>query len=129
MSFTVEGLPQELPGGADLAAYRVIQESLTNTRKHGGPSASALGDPGVLRGWPDAVHRRRRPGCRGRPRGRRHGLTGMRERAELYGGTVRSGPRPGGGYQVTATLPFTVPALPGPADLAGQAGRAGRGAA
>lgn len=132
VSFTVEGLPQELPGGADLAAYRVIQESLTNTRKHGGPSASASV---TLRYCEDDLMLCITDDGRGAaaaPEAGGHGLTGMRERAELYGGTVRSGPRPGGGYQVTATLPFTVPALPGPADLAGQAGPAGpvgRGAA
>ena len=52
MSFTVEGIPQPLPGGAALAAYRIVQESLTNTRKHAGPVASASV---VLRYSPDAL--------------------------------------------------------------------------
>jgi signal transduction histidine kinase len=127
VTFTVEGLPRELAAGADLAAYRVIQESLTNTRKHGGPRASAsvilrycedglmlcIADDG--RGAAAAAEAEAEAEAGG------HGLTGMRERAELYGGTVRSGPRPGGGYQVTATLPFTAPA--------DRPGRVGRGAA
>jgi signal transduction histidine kinase len=115
VSFTVEGLPRELPAGADLAAYRVIQESLTNTRKHGGPAASVSVS---LRYCQDGLMLCIADDGRGaaapaEPGG--HGLTGMRERVELYGGTVRSGPRPGGGYQVTATLPFTVPAGQGAA--------------
>jgi signal transduction histidine kinase len=115
VTFTVEGLPRELPAGADLAAYRVIQESLTNTRKHGGPSASAsvtvrYCEDGLMLCIADDGR-----GAAAAAEAGGHGLTGMRERVELYGGTVRSGPRPGGGYQVTATLPFTVPA-----DLAGQ---------
>jgi signal transduction histidine kinase len=115
VSFTVEGLPRDLPPGADLAAYRVIQESLTNTRKHGGPSASASV---ILRYCQDGLVLCIADDGRGAAAAAEaggHGLTGMRERVELYGGTVRTGPRPGGGYQVTATLPFTVPA-----DLAGQ---------
>jgi signal transduction histidine kinase len=115
VSFTVEGLPRELPAGADLAAYRVIQESLTNTRKHGGPATSASV---TLRYCEDGLMLTIADDGRGaavpaEPGG--HGLTGMRERVELYGGTVRSGPRPGGGYHVAATLPFTVPAGQGAA--------------
>ncbi len=112
VSFTVEGVPRDLPGGADLAAYRVVQESLTNTRKHGGPNASASV---TLRYCEDGLMLRVSDNGRGAaapPDQGGHGLIGMRERVELYGGTVRAGPRPGGGYQVTATLPFTVPGLP-----------------
>jgi signal transduction histidine kinase len=110
VSFTVEGVPRALPRGADLAAYRVIQESLTNTRKHGGPSASASV---TLRYCQDGLMMCVADDGRGAaavPGSDGHGLVGMRERVEMYGGTVRAGPRPGGGYQVTATLPFTAPA-------------------
>ena len=103
---TVEGVSRDLPGGADLAVYRVVQESLTNTRKHGGPGAAAAV---TLRYGRDALRLFIADDGRGaanpaEPGG--HGLAGMRERVELYGGTVRSGPRPGGGFQVMAVLPF-----------------------
>jgi signal transduction histidine kinase len=109
VSFTVEGVPRDLPGGADLAAYRVLQESLTNTRKHGGPAASASV---LLRYCEDGLMLCIADDGRGAaapPEPGGHGLAGMRERVELYGGTVRAGPRPGGGYRVTATLPFAAP--------------------
>jgi len=110
VSFTVEGVPRPLPGGAALAAYRIVQESLTNTRKHAGPVASASvtlrysGDALMLAisddGWGD-LGGAAMPGAAG------HGLTGMRERVALYGGSVAAGPRPGGGFEVVATLPLT----------------------
>jgi signal transduction histidine kinase len=113
VSFTVEGEPRPLPGGAALAAYRIVQESLTNTRKHAGPVASASV---LLRYSPDALMLAISDDGRGEagvtlPGGTGHGLTGMRERVAVYGGSVTAGPRPGGGYEVVATLPLTpVPA-------------------
>ena len=111
VSFTVEGVPQPLPDGAALAAYRIVQESLTNTRKHGGPRATAqvllryLEDALLLRVTDDGL------GSTAASDGAGHGLTGMRERVAIYGGWVQAGPRPAGGYQVTARLPL-VAALP-----------------
>ena len=105
VSFTVEGVPAPLPGGLALAAYRIVQESLTNTRKHGGPTASAqvllryCEDVLVLQITDDGF------GAATPADGAGHGLTGMRERVALYNGTLRAGPLPGGGYQVTARLP------------------------
>jgi signal transduction histidine kinase len=106
VSFTVEGTPQPMPGGTALAAYRIVQESLTNTRKHAGPVASASV---VLRYSPDALVLTISDDGRGAaaPDGTGHGLTGMRERVALYGGSVAAGPRPGGGFEVVATLPLT----------------------
>jgi signal transduction histidine kinase len=105
VSFTVEGVPQPLPGGTALAAYRIVQESLTNTRKHAGPVASASV---VLRYSPDTLVLTISDDGRGgaAPDGAGHGLTGMRERVALYGGSVAAGPRPGGGFEVVATLPL-----------------------
>ena len=91
VSFTVEGVPQPLPGGVALAAYRIVQESLTNTRKHAGPVASRRRS--CCATPPDAVvltisddgrgaWRHALPGAPG------HGLTGMRERVAVYGGSV-----------------------------------------
>jgi signal transduction histidine kinase len=113
VSFTVEGEPRPLPGGAALAAYRIVQESLTNTRKHAGPVASASVR---LRYSPDALVLAISDNGRGEaaatlPGGTGHGLTGMRERVAMYGGSVTAGPRAAGGYEVVATLPLTpVPA-------------------
>ncbi|HUJ04857.1 MAG TPA: histidine kinase [Streptosporangiaceae bacterium] len=107
VSCAVDGEPRPLPGGAALAAYRIVQESLTNTRKHAGPLATAqvrlrydddaleltVTDNGVGVGGAAACD------------GAGHGLTGMRERAAMYGGTVQVGPRAEGGFGVTARLP------------------------
>jgi signal transduction histidine kinase len=106
VSFSVEGVPRPLPGGAALTAYRIVQESLTNTRKHAGPVASASV---VLRYSTDALVLAISDDGRGAaaPDGAGHGLTGMRERVAVYGGSVVAGPRPGGGFEVVATLPLT----------------------
>jgi len=119
VSFSVAGVPAPLPGGLALAAYRIVQESLTNTRKHGGPAASAqvllryCEDVLMLQITDDGY------GAAAAADGSGHGLTGMRERVALYNGTLHAGPLPGGGYQVTARLPVVRSALP--ADGPGQA--------
>jgi signal transduction histidine kinase len=99
--------------GVQLATYRIVQEALTNTLKHAGPHTRvrlALRVDGPrLRiavrdtGPPDAAGRPVRSGEPG------HGLTGMRERAALYGGTVVAGPAHNGGWNVAADLDLTVP--------------------
>lgn len=125
----VSGDRTQLPAGVDLAAYRIIQEGLTNVRKHGGPTARLALDrrtTGVAieicdepRQVVPAPARADRLGFDGaeddqppdielmdggaRPRG--HGLVGMRERVALYGGTLTVGPTSGGGWQVRAWLP------------------------
>ncbi len=111
---TVEGEPLPLPDGTALAAYRIIQESLTNTRKHGGPWARACV---LLRYTADAVELAVTDnglGGAAASDGAGHGLTGMCERAAMYGGTVQAGPRINGGFQVTARLPI-APARAGAA--------------
>jgi signal transduction histidine kinase len=114
VSRTVEGEPLPLPDGTALAAYRIIQESLTNTRKHGGPWASACV---LLRYTTDALELAVTDNGLGGAApsdDAGHGLTGMRERAAMYGGTVQAGPRMNGGFQVTARLPI-APARAGAA--------------
>ncbi len=104
-----EGERPELPAGLELVIFRVVQESLTNVRKHA-PGASVdirmsyYGkdlDIDVINtaaaqgnGW--------RPEARG---GGGHGLIGMRERVRLFGGTFEAGAREGGGFRVYARLP------------------------
>ena len=97
--------PAGLGGGADLAAYRVVQEALTNVRKHGGPLVTATVTVSYAEdGLSIAVADDGR-GATAYPAEPGHGLAGMRERVALYGGTVAAGPRRGGGFAVTATVP------------------------
>jgi signal transduction histidine kinase len=112
VDFRVEGTPRPLPSGVELTAYRIVQEALTNTRKHGGPNAGAsvrlvyfddgLGllveDDG--KGAPHELYEE------GGVDGRGHGLIGMRERVGMVGGTLDAGPRPGGGFRISALLPL-----------------------
>jgi signal transduction histidine kinase len=108
----VAGTPQRLTATVDLAAYRIIQESLTNTIRHAGPASATvsliwgddrlgleISDTGrgasANGGAPDATV----PGAG-------HGLVGMRERAVAVGGTFAAGPSPDGGFAVRAELPL-----------------------
>jgi signal transduction histidine kinase len=106
VTLAVQGERRELPAGLDLAAYRVVQEALTNVLKHG-------------RGAPTEVHVHYRADAvevriadRGegaltaRLDGSGHGLVGMRERVRMYGGELHAGRRRGGGFEVTARLPL-----------------------
>ena len=104
VTYTLSGTPRELPEGAELAAYRVVQESLTNTRKHAGLAASAAV---TLRYEPDGlwVEVTDDGMATAAGDGGGHGLAGMRERIEMYGGTVEAGPQAGGGFRVLARLP------------------------
>jgi signal transduction histidine kinase len=99
-----EGRPRELAPAAGLAVYRVAQEGLTNVLKHAGAGASAKV---VLRWESERVTVVvRDDGAGGAPGdGRGRGLAGMRERVEPRGGTLTAGPRPGGGFEVRATIP------------------------
>jgi signal transduction histidine kinase len=103
----VEGTPQPLPPGADLAAYRVVQEALTNVLRHAGRAATS-----VLVHWGEnlviTVSNTGGPGLRAGTTGR--GLLGLQERLSLYGGELDAGPRPGGGWQVRAVMPVGVAA-------------------
>jgi signal transduction histidine kinase len=96
---------RDLPPGVDLAAYRVVQEALTNVIKHAGTSHAAV----VLEYRPDdlliTVTDDGRPATGpGGPAGR--GLIGLRERIGLYGGELDAGPRAGGGWRVRARIPL-----------------------
>jgi signal transduction histidine kinase len=103
---SIEGTVRPLAAGTALTAYRIIQESLTNVRKHAGGMACA---DVVLRYSDTAIELKitdNGAGAAAACDGAGHGLTGMSERAAMYGGSVQAGPRPGGGFEVTATLPI-----------------------
>ncbi|MEV4671257.1 MULTISPECIES: sensor histidine kinase [Actinomadura] len=107
---TVEGASRALPADADLAAYRIVQEALTNTVKHANAREAevrlrwtdheleiTVTDDGQGGGGADAGWRRGGSG-----------LIGIRERVAACGGTAEAGPRPGGGFRVLARLPFAA---------------------
>jgi signal transduction histidine kinase len=100
----VGGRVRPVPVTVDLAAYRVVQESLTNVCKHAGPSTVDV----VLDYRPEAlvVVVDNQPGRYRPAAGGGHGIIGMRERVASLAGTLDAGPRPGGGYRVTAALPL-----------------------
>ncbi|NUO57437.1 MAG: sensor histidine kinase [Hamadaea sp.] len=102
----VLGPRRSLPAGLDLCAYRVIQESLTNVLKHAGEAKATVtldfrGEAFRATVADDGSGAARDDGDSDGG----HGLIGMRERARLYGGSLQAGPRPGGGFEVTLTLP------------------------
>ena len=106
VELALEGTPRLLPAGAELAAYRVVQEALTNAIKHAGGATTS-----VQVRWSDAalelhVADRGDGGPVPRLAGAGHGLMGMRERVRPYGGEVHSGPRAGGGFEVVARIPL-----------------------
>jgi signal transduction histidine kinase len=113
VDLVVSGVPAPLPAAVDLVAYRVVQESLTNVRKHGGRAAaevrlehrpSALGI--VVTNSGGRVPARVPAGVPAAPANSGFGLIGMRERVNSVGGELRAAPTADGGFVVTATLPF-----------------------
>ncbi|MGI5490908.1 sensor histidine kinase [Microtetraspora malaysiensis] len=104
---TVEGEPVRLPPGLDLSAYRIVQEALTNAVKYAGDADVRI----TIGYYYDVVelriadNGRAGPSAAGLSTG--NGLIGMRERAELFGGSIEAGPLPGGGFQVLARLPLS----------------------
>jgi signal transduction histidine kinase len=113
VALVVEGPEAPLPAGVDLSAYRIVQEALTNAVKHGGPGRAEVvvrygeqelqlriknsleSNSGRRSG--DSDRQDRRPG---------RGLLGMRERAAMFGGDLRAGSGPDGGFTVDARLPI-----------------------
>jgi signal transduction histidine kinase len=119
----VEGTPRPLPAGVDLAAFRIVQEALTNVTRHAGRPVTATvlvayGDHDLTvrvdddgngvesafgRQEADSDRQDRRSGRSGRSG---NGIRGMRERAAALGGELAAGPRAGGGFRVSARLPL-----------------------
>jgi len=111
VSLLETGTPRRaLPAGGELAAYRIVQEALTNTLRHGGPDADAF----VTLAWTargldlqiddDGCGTAADPATRGSGQG----LRGAAERTALFGGTLETGPRIGTGYRVSAHLPYSA---------------------
>jgi signal transduction histidine kinase len=105
VSVEAEGERRPLPVGTDLAAYRIIQESLTNVARHAQGQRATVS----LRYRPQELEVEVADDGPGVPDGATlvagNGLTGMRERAAAVGGSLEAGPRPGGGFRVRARLP------------------------
>jgi signal transduction histidine kinase len=113
----VEGTPRPLPAGVDLAAFRIVQEALTNVTRHAGPATAtvlvAYGDDGLTvqvdddgKGVESAFGRQPTDSDRQDRRSAGNGIRGMRERAAALGGEFFAGPRAGGGFRVSAHLPL-----------------------
>jgi signal transduction histidine kinase len=123
---TVEGARRPLPRSTDLAAFRIVQEALTNIVRHSGSRTARVHltyAPGSVAVLVDDDG----PAVAGGDSGGGNGLVGMRERAAALGGRVAAGPRPDGGFRVRAVLPLRAPDRPAPDDSADSAPAAPRG--
>jgi len=100
----VEGKPEQLSAGVDLTAYRLVQEGLTNALKHARAQQAEV----VVRYTDGLVELTVSDDGRGGGDGDKggHGLVGIRERISVYGGELEAGPRPEGGYRLSAKLPI-----------------------
>jgi signal transduction histidine kinase len=118
VTVTVTGAERPLPPDVDQAAYRIVQEALTNVSRHAGQACASV----RLRYTPDTLMIQvdddgegdgtRTAGARpagARPAGPGLGLIGMRERVSALGGRLQAGPRDGGGFRVHAELPVRAP--------------------
>jgi signal transduction histidine kinase len=103
ITLTVEGAPRALPPALDASAYRIVQEAVTNVIRHAGGAAAAVtvhyGDRSLELTIADE-------GGSVKANGGGHGLIGMRERVDVFGGTLATGPRAGRGFEVRAELPY-----------------------
>ncbi len=112
VTLSVEGPLEDLPPAMGLSLFRLVQESLTNVLKHAGPAAHAAvrirRTPQLLA--VDVIDDGKGGGAPGDGQG--HGITGMRERMTVLGGTLQAGPLPGHGYRVLATVPLDGSAPP-----------------
>jgi signal transduction histidine kinase len=111
VTLTVTGTALALPPGAGLAAYRVVQEGLTNVLRHAGQASASVavhwGDQLLLTVTDDGQGSGQAGQDDTSAPGQGRGLLGLRERLALYGGELEAGPRPGGGWRVGAVLPLS----------------------
>jgi signal transduction histidine kinase len=116
----ITGEPRPLPPGADLAAYRAVQEGLTNVLRHAVQATAAVavdwGEDLVITvtddGGPEPGDAARGAGWARADGTTGRGLLGLRERLALYGGTLAAGPQPGGGWQLRAVMPARWRSIP-----------------
>jgi signal transduction histidine kinase len=109
IAYDVRGTAVPVPSGVDLAAYRVVQEALTNTVKHAQGArvqVTLAYAPDELRIDVADTGGARSPAAAG---GNGRGLIGLRQRLDVYGGTLRAAPRISGGYRVSAMIPLSAP--------------------
>jgi signal transduction histidine kinase len=109
VSLSIDGDHTALPPAVNVSAYRIVQEALTNVLKHAGPASAEVtvgcADIAVtIEVTDDGPGNPAPPALTGG-----QGLAGMRERVALFGGDLRAGPRPGGGFTVCAWLPIGEP--------------------
>ena len=114
VDLVVDPAASDLPPGVELAAYRIVQEALTNAVRHGHAHRATVAVDtrgGALR--VEVADDGAGPGAHTRPGG--HGLVGMQERVAVYGGSLQTGARPSGGFVVAATIPYdeTAPVTEG----------------
>ena len=103
------GEDRDVPPGVDLSAYRIVQEALTNVLKHAAAGRATVrldygADELTLSVRDDGV------GTAASANGTGHGLVGIRERVAVVGGEIETGPADGGGFEVSARLPYSVEA-------------------
>ena len=106
VDLSVDSPPCELPTGVSLSAYRIVQEALTNVLRHAGPARANVAvhyEPGTVA---IEVSDDGRGLAAASTNGSGHGIAGMRERVAVYGGSLHTGPRAGGGFVVRARIPY-----------------------
>jgi signal transduction histidine kinase len=106
VNLVIDGDPAGLPAAVDVSVYRIVQEALTNVLKHAGPASAdvrigCVNDAVTIEVTDNGTGLRASRAPAGG-----HGLAGMRERVAVFGGELRAGPRPGGGFTVRARLPL-----------------------
>ena len=106
VTVTVDGDPRPLSPGTDLTAFRIVQEALTNVTKHARTGRADVRLAYLPHALTLTITNDAPASAPPAPTGRGFGLIGMRERARSVGGTLAAGPGPGGGFQVTCTLPL-----------------------
>ncbi len=108
VKLVIDGDPDALPAVADVSVYRIVQEGLTNVLKHAGPACAEVTVACELAAVTVEVTDNGTGQVGHQSPGGGHGLTGMRERAVMFGGELAAGPRPGGGFAVRARLPLST---------------------